>query len=94
MPPWPPAQPPGGLVPLPATPVRPALPVRPAPSTRPALPAAGPLPPWEESPAEFAVAPPEDTALPRTGASTGPMFVWNPGETTGQFPAISQDPWE
>ena len=87
-PPWPPAPPPDGPVPLPAPPVRPAL-----PSLRPALPAAGPLPPWEESPAEFAVAPPEETALPRTGASTGPMFVWNPGETTGQFPAIS-DPRE
>jgi hypothetical protein len=78
-------------VPLPAAQVRPAL-----PSVRPALPAAGPLPPWEESPAEFAVAPPEDRALPRTGANTGPMYVWNPGETTGQLPAIDQDrdPWE
>lgn len=93
-PPWPPAPPPGDIplpVPLPAPQVRPAL-----PSARPALPAAGPLPPWEESPAEFAVAPPEDRALPRTGANTGPMYVWNPGETTGQFPAIGQDrdPWE
>jgi subtilisin family serine protease len=94
-PPWPPAPPPDGdvplPVPLPAPQVRPAL-----PSARAALPAAGPLPPWEESPAEFAVAPPEDRALPRTGANTGPMYVWNPGETTGQFPAIGQDPdpWE
>ena len=81
-PPWPPAPPPDGPVPLPAPPVRPALP------------AAGPLPPWEESPAAFAVAPPEDQALPRTGSSTGPMYVWNPGESTGQFPAISGDQWE
>jgi hypothetical protein len=98
-PPWLPAPSPDEAVPLPASPVRPALPsvrpalpsVRPAlPSVRPALPAAaGPVPPWEESPADFAVAPPEDTALPRTGAGTGPMFVWNAGDTTGQFPAIS-----
>ena len=95
-PPWPPAPPPDGPVPLPAPPVRPALPSNRTalPSIRPALPAAGPIPPWEESPAEFAVAPAEDQALPRTGPGTGPMFVWNPGETTGQFPAISQDPWE
>jgi len=81
-------------VPLPASPSRPALPSRPGLPFRPALPAAGPLPPWEESPAEFAVAPPEDQALPRTGASTGPMYVWNPGEATGQFPAISDDQGE
>ena len=106
-PPWPPASQPEravpGPVPLAAPPVRPALPViRPAlptvrpplPGARPALPAAGPVPPWEESPAEFAVAPPEDQALPRTGASTGPMYIWNPGETTGQFPAIGEDPPE
>jgi hypothetical protein len=86
IPPWPPAPPPGGEVPLP-------MPL-PASPVRPALPAAGPIPPWEESPAEFAVAPPEDKTLPRTVTSTGPMYVWNPGETTGQFPAIGQDSWE
>jgi hypothetical protein len=68
---------------------RPAL-----PGGRPALSAGGRIPPWEESPAEFAVAPADDKALPRTGPSTGPMYVWNPGETTGQFPAADADPRE
>ena len=74
-----------------ADPARTAVPAR---AAVPACAVGGLLPPWEESPAEFAVAPPEDQALPRTGPSTGPMFVWNPGETTGQFPAVTQDPWE
>jgi hypothetical protein len=82
-PPWPPALPPDGLVPLPAAPARAALP------------AADPdRAPWEESPAEFAIAPAEDTTYTRPGSSTGPMYVWNLGGPTGPFPAADQDSFD
>ena len=37
-----------------------------------------PLPPWEESPAEFATAPALDDVAPWPISNTGPMYVWNP----------------
>jgi hypothetical protein len=40
-----------------------------------------PIPPWEQSPEEFAVAPVTDGSPPWPVSSTGPMYVWNPAST-------------
>ena len=49
-----------------------------------------PIPPWEQSPEEFAVAPyPEDLAA-WSISNTGPMYVWNPA-TTGPIIAVNDD---
>jgi subtilisin family serine protease len=41
------------------------------------------VPPWERSPADFAIALPEEDAPSWPGSNTGPMYVWNPAATTG-----------
>jgi hypothetical protein len=51
-----------------------------------------PLAPWEESPADFATAPPIDDT-PWHISSTGPMYVWNPA-ATGPIIAIGNDDGE
>jgi len=48
-----------------------------------------PLAPWEQSPADFAVAPlPQDAPWP--ASTTGPMYVWNPS-ATGPQQALDRD---
>jgi hypothetical protein len=49
-----------------------------------------PLPPWEEAPADFAIAPPADDLAPWPVSNTGPMYVWNPS-ATGPIKAIDND---
>jgi hypothetical protein len=80
-PPWPPALPPGRLSPPLALPAAP-----------PASDAVGlPLPPWEQSPADFAAAPARDDTAPWPASSTGPMYIWNPAATTGPLPIIDHE---
>ena len=70
-PPWQPATPPRSPGALPEMlPAQPAL-----------EPAGQPLAPWEQSPAEFATAPPVDDHDPWPLSNTGPMYVWNPAAT-------------
>jgi subtilisin family serine protease len=80
-PPWQPASPPGKLGEPPLM-----LPAQTAAET-----AEQHLPPWEQSPAEFATAPATDDLAPWAVSSTGPMYVWNPAATTGPLSAISDD---
>jgi hypothetical protein len=94
-PPWEPASPPGAP---PGTP--PAVPrAIPLPGARPALPAAGgqprtspveQVPPWEQSPEEFAAAAIRVDLPEWTATSSGPMYVWNPA-STGPLPAVGTD---
>ena len=81
-PPWQPATPPRS----PASPPM-MLPAQPALES-----AEQPLAPWEESPADFATAPPIDDT-PWHISSTGPMYVWNPA-ATGPIIAIGNDDGE
>jgi hypothetical protein len=79
-PPWQPAAPPRDPASPPAMlPAQPAL-----ESARP------PLPPWEESPAEFATAPALDDVAPWPVSNTGPMYVWNPA-ASGPMPVARDE---
>ena len=79
-PPWQPASPPEKSGSLPAM-----LPAEPDLED-----AKQPLPPWEQAPADFAVASPTDATAPWPVSSTGPMYVWNPA-ATGPIKAIKDD---
>ena len=61
------------------------LPAEPGPEA-----AKQPVPPWEQAPADFAVAPPTDDLAPWPVSNTGPMYVWNPA-VTGPIEAINTD---
>jgi hypothetical protein len=83
-------------VPTGSPPWQPALPPRgpgEPPTMLPAQPvlesADHPVPPWEQSPAEFATAPPRDVE-PWPISTTGPMYVWNPA-ATGPIVAVSTE---
>jgi hypothetical protein len=79
-PPWQPAAPPRDPAAPPAM-----LPAQPA--LEPARP---PLAPWEQSPADFATAPPLDDVAPWPVSSTGPMYVWNPA-ASGPMPVARDE---
>ena len=99
------AQPPAPpAVPRPPGPGWPPAPPRPAigagsawvsanPSTRPSSgrPEDGPLAPWEQSPSLFASAPAPKDPPPWPLSSTGPMYVWNPGATTGPLRPVEEE---
>ena len=99
-PPWQPATPPGNpAAPPKMLPAQPVLepPVFEPPALEPPVVKSPvvkstekPLAPWEESPAEFATAPPIDDATMWAISNTGPMYVWNPA-VTGPIPAIRED---
>ena len=72
-PPWQPASPPKTPGALPE--------MLPAETTAEA--AGQPLPPWEQSPTDFATAPTTDDPALWPVSNTGPMYVWNPAATTG-----------
>lgn len=79
-------------------PWQPALPPRePAspPAMLPAQTTAGkpepPRAPWEQSPEEFAIAPPANELAPWPASNTGPMYVWNPATATGPMLAVNDD---
>jgi hypothetical protein len=50
-----------------------------------------PLAPWEQSPADFATAPPQPEVGSWPVSSTGPMYVWNPAATTAPLPVVEDD---
>ena len=79
-PPWQPARPPGNPGSLPAM-----LPAEPEPEADKQA-----RPPWEQAPADFAVASPTDDLAPWPASNTGPMYVWNPA-ATGPIQAIGND---
>ena len=55
---------------------------------QPALePAEKPVPPWEQSPADFVTAPVLENPTSWPISNTGPMYVWNPA-ATGPIAAI------
>jgi Subtilase family len=80
-PPWQPASPPKSPGALPE--------MLPAETTAEA--AGQPLPPWEQSPADFAAAPAMDDPAPWPVSNTGPMYVWNPAATTGPLSIVNND---
>ena len=80
-PPWQPATPPRDPAALPA--MLPAQTVADRPDP--------PLAPWEESPAEFAVAQHTEDFAAWSISNTGPMYVWNPATATGPIIAVSDD---
>jgi subtilisin family serine protease len=79
-PPWQPATPPRDPAAPPAMLPAQTLAEKPGP----------PLAPWEQSPEEFAVAPPVDET-PWPISNTGPMYVWNPATATGPIIALNED---
>jgi hypothetical protein len=83
-PPWEPATPPES----PPTAPR-ALPVTPLVTGQPPARQPRALPPWEQSPDEFAAAPVPADVPDWSPANTGPMYLWNPN--TGPQPAIPED---
>jgi subtilisin family serine protease len=79
-PPWQPASPPRS----------PGAPPEMLPAQTVAEEPTPPLPPWEQSPAEFATAPAADESGPWPISNTGPMYVWNPA-ATGPLSAVKDD---
>jgi subtilisin family serine protease len=98
-PPAPPAiQPPRGVG-WPRTPPRHAIvagsvwdSANPSPRPSATRPADGPLPPWEQSPSVFALAPVPKAPPPWPLSSSGPMYVWNPDATTGPLNIVDRPP--
>jgi subtilisin family serine protease len=80
-PPWQPATPPRDPASPPAMLPAQTVAERPGP----------PLAPWEESPAEFAVAQHTEDFAAWSISNTGPMYVWNPATATGPIIAVSDD---
>ena len=78
-PPWQPASPPKTPGALPE--------MLPAETTAEA--AGQPLPPWEQSPTDFAAAPATDDPALWPVSNTGPMYVWNPAATTGPLSVVN-----
>jgi hypothetical protein len=66
--------------------VRTPPPARALPTAR----ADAPLAPWEQSPADFATAPPQPDVGSWPVSNTGPMYVWNPA-ATGPLSAVEDD---
>jgi len=68
-----------------------ALPTRALPAAQSEARAADtPLAPWEQSPEDYAAAPPQAEIDAWPVSSTGPMYVWNPA-ATGPLNAIDDE---
>jgi subtilisin family serine protease len=85
-PPWEPAAPPES----PPTASRP-LPLTPLVTGQPPAREPGALPPWEQSPDEFAAAPVPADVPDWSPTNSGPMYLWNPNASTAPQPVIPDD---